>query len=323
MSSFVRPLPREQRYVLLERLGRGGAAETWRAQRQGGLIDDEVCLKRPLFRLDEGQRRALIEEARLLARVRHANVVSLIDALEDECGGVFLVLELVRGSDLRFVNRSHALHDRRFPAGVVAHIGLALCRALGAAQRAVPGGIVHRDVTPHNVLVSYEGQIKLADFGIARASDRERWTCSGHVKGKSAYLSPEQIRDAKLDARSDLFSVGVVLYELIAGQRPFGDGSSIATLRAIENNERAPLVRAAPAVPEELAAVVEQLLEPERDRRPQSPDDAARLLSPLADEQLAIDELSRSVWALRGPGPTAVRPVQHGPFRAVDPHAIG
>jgi serine/threonine protein kinase len=211
---------RARRYVLIERLGRGGVAETWRARREGGLIEEEVCIKRPLRPLDEHERRQLLEEARLLARVRHANIVSLIDVIEED-ENPCLVLELVRGADLHALGSALASRGERLEPSVIASIGVALCRALGAAGRAIPGGLVHRDVTPHNVLVSSEGEVKLADFGVARAFDRERWTAPGLIKGKRAFVSPEQLRGEELDVRSDLFAVGVVLYELLAGRRPF------------------------------------------------------------------------------------------------------
>jgi len=312
MSLLLRALPRAERYVLLERLGRGGAAEAWRARREGGLLVEEVCVKRPLFSLSGEQRRALVEEARLLSRVRHANVVSLLDALEDDSGGIFLVLELVRGVDLRALSRALCARGERTSPALVAAIGVALCRALAAAQRSLPAGLVHRDVTPHNVLLSAEGEIKLADFGIARALDRERWTRAGVVKGKTAYVSPEQLRGEELDVRSDLFSVGVLLYELLTGQRPFGDGSQISTLHAIATGARLPLARAAPHAPARLTRVVEQFLAPECSRRPPSADLAGRLLAPCAGDQLAIDELRRLVRSARGPGLVSGRPARAG-----------
>jgi eukaryotic-like serine/threonine-protein kinase len=290
----------EHRYVLVERLGRGGVAETWRARRVGGLIEDEVCIKRPLRSLGPEQRRALLEEARLLARVRHSNVVSLIDVIfdrDDPC----LVLELVRGIDLHTLSAALSSRAQLLAASVVAAIGLALCRALGAAGRAVPGGVVHRDVTPHNVLVSIEGEIKLADFGIARAFDRERWTAPGMIKGKRAFVSPEQIHGRELDVRSDLFAVGVVLHELLVGRRPFGGLAGAGALRAIAQGERAPLV--APDAPQALVAVVERLLAHDRADRPSSADLAAQALARHADEQFALQTLRGLVRSIRSPAP--------------------
>jgi serine/threonine-protein kinase len=276
-------------------LGRGGNAETWLARREGGLFPDEVCIKRPLRHLNRVERRALLEEARLLARIRHVNVVQLLDALEDEAGEVFLALELVRGVDLRALTRALARRGRSLGPAVIATIGTCLCRALAAAQRAVPQGIVHRDVTPHNVLVSREGEVKLADFGIARAFDREQWTRAGLVKGKTGFLSPEQIRGEVLDVRSDLFAVGVILYELLAGQRPVFEGVSAPEARFAAHSTA--LARRRPAIPSGLRDVVASLLAVERDERPASADVAARQLSGFIDEQRAIDELRQTVTA--------------------------
>lgn len=233
----------------------------------------------------------MVEEARILARVRHVNVVSLLDAFEDEAGSVVLVLELVRGVDLSTLQDAIAQRGRRLSPAAVAAIGVALCRALAAAQRALASGVVHRDVSPHNVLLSVEGEVKLADFGIARARDRERWTATGRVLGKTAYLSPEQLRGEPLTARSDLFAVGVVLYELLVGSRPFD-----APWRCRFHDPARPrLVERAPQVPAALARAVERLLSPAAADRPANADHAVRLLAPWLRPDEGVPELARAV----------------------------
>ena len=292
MTDLV-PRNRSDHYLLVRPLGRGGAAETWLARRQGGLFPEEVCIKRSLRYLNQSERRALLEEARLLARIRHTNVVQLLDALESETGEVFLVLELVRGVDLRVLTRALAGRGRPLRPLVVACVGVYLCRALAAAQRAIPSGIVHRDVTPHNVLVSREGEIKLADFGVARAFDREQWTRSGLVKGKTGFFSPEQLRGDTLDVRSDLFAVGVILFELLLGYRPmFERGLDMGLCVA---QCRAALAQLGPDIPFGLSDAVASLLAAERSDRPANADAAARLLSGFTDEQRAIDELRQNL----------------------------
>jgi serine/threonine protein kinase len=287
------PRPRSDRFALVRPLGRGGTAETWLAQRVGGLFPEEVCIKRSHRYLDHDGRRSLLEEARLLSRIRHANVVQLLEGLEDQEGEVFLVLELVRGVDLRTLSRALARRGRVVRPAVVAAIAMYLCRALAAAQRAVPGGIVHRDVTPHNVLVSYEGEIKLADFGIARAFDREPWTRVGLVKGKTGFFSPEQLRGDVLDVRSDLFAVGIISFELLLGYRPVIEHGVELELRLAEC--RAALARLGPAIPVGLSDAIGGLLAAERSDRPATADSAARLLSAFTDEQRAIDELRQNL----------------------------
>jgi serine/threonine protein kinase len=290
------------RYVLVERLGRGGAAETWRARREGSLVVQEVCVKRPILPLEVEQRRAFVEEARLLARIRDRHVVSLIDAAEDESGMPLLILELVDGADLSRVIAAMAEASLRFTPCAVAAVGIAVCRALHAAARAMAHGFVHRDVTPHNILVSLAGELKLADFGIARAFDRERWTRAGLVKGKTSYVSPEQIRGEELDVRSDLFALGVVLYELMAGRRPFAGDGRLGTLRAIQLGERLPLARLAPRAPQALLAAIDGLLAPRREERPPSARVAEQALEAFVDERAAAAELAGIVRTLRGPG---------------------
>lgn len=285
--------PRSVRFSLLRPLGRGGTAETWVARRVGGLFPEEVCIKRPHHSLDSDGRRSILEEARLLARVRHVNVVQLLDGLEDEHGQVFLVLELVRGMDLRTLSRALARRGRAMRPVVVAAIAMYLCRALAAAQRAVPGGVVHRDVTPHNVLVSREGEIKLADFGIARAFDREPWTRVGLVKGKTGFFSPEQLRGDVLDVRSDLFAIGIISFELLLGYRPVIEQGVELQQRMAECH--AALARLGPAIPLGLSDAIASLLAAERSDRPATADCAARLLSSFTDEQRAIDELRQNV----------------------------
>ena len=292
MTEIV-PRPRRDRFALVRPLGRGGTAETWLAKREGGLFPEEVCIKRSLRSMNRDDRRALLEEARLLARVRHANVVQLLEGCEDQAGDVFLVLELVRGVDLRVLSRALASRGRVFRPAVVAAIAMYLCRALAAAQRAVPGGLVHRDVTPHNVLVSREGEIKLADFGIARAFDREPWTRAGLVKGKTGFFSPEQLRGDALDVRSDLFAVGIIAFELLVGHRPLIEHGTEIELRVAEC--QAALSRLGPAIPLGLSDAVASLLAAERSDRPATADAAARLLSGFTDEQRALDELRQYV----------------------------
>lgn len=298
---IVEPRPRTDRYVLLERIGRGGAAEVWRARHESAELDQEVCIKRTLRPLSPDDVRSLLEEARLLARVRHANVVSLLDVELDAKGTPFLVLELVRGLDVRALVAALRLRAAKLPPALAVEIGCAVARALAVAQRAVPGGLVHRDVSPSNVLVSSEGEIKLGDFGIARSREREAWTREGLVKGKIAYLSPEQLRGERLDVRSDLFSLGVVMFELLAGFKPFVGADTGAVMRAIAEGRRPSIADVCPWMTSSLAAAVEKLLARDPAERPPNADAALALLAPFARGADASMALRRLVAVARAP----------------------
>lgn len=162
-----------------------------------------------------------------------------------------------------------------------------------------PGGVVYRDVTPHHVLVSLEGEIKLADFGIARAFDREPWTQVGMVKGKTGCFSPEQSRGDVLDVRSDLFAVGIICSGLLLAYRPVVGHGVELELRLAEC--RAALARLGPAIPLGMSDAIACLLAAERSDRPSSADSAARLLSAFTDEQRAIDELRQNLADVANP----------------------
>ncbi len=308
MAMILEARGSSERFVLHCRLGRGGSGEVWRARRESLLLDDDVCVKRPMTSLSPSERRAFVEEARILGRVRHSNVVSLLAAHVDPADRPFLVLEWVRGVDLRHLMNAAAARGHRVEASIAASVGAAICRALGAAGRAISGGVVHRDVSPHNVLVSTEGDVKLADFGVARAFDRGAWTRRGTVKGKTAYLSPEQLAGGVLDARSDLFALGVVIYELLSGQRPFAGDDPATLMQRILAAEHRPLGPLAPAAPASLVDTVEQLLRRRRVERPENADEALRLFAPHCDGELGAVGLRRLVDGLHRPGLRRIRP---------------
>jgi serine/threonine protein kinase len=285
------------RYELLRRLGGGPFGDVHVARAVGAGFERDVCVKRLAGTVEPEQVGALREEARLLASVRHANVVSLLAFGEDAAGGPFLVLELVDGMDLRGL--SAALGARLAP-GVSVHVACALLRALGAVQRSLPG-LVHRDVTPHNVLVSTHGEVKLGDFGIALARGRTRWTRPLLVKGKLAYVSPEQILGEDLDVRSDLFAVGILLYELLAGRRPWDPIRSVRDLPKVLEQPPAPLRAHCPNIDPRLAAGVERFLERAPARRYQDADEALRALAPFGAGELGSLRLGGLVTLARAP----------------------
>jgi eukaryotic-like serine/threonine-protein kinase len=286
-------------WQLLERLGRGGEAETWRARRSG-LLEDEVCVRIPFAALQREEQKSIIEEATLLSRVRHAHVVTLLDLLEDDDGRLVMVLELVRGMDLKELGRRLAAAKTLPNEAVVAAVGRSVCLALGAMQRAIPGGAVHRDVSPHNVLCSKDGDVKLADFGIAKRIARERRTRTGEWKGKAAYVAPEVILGRASDVKSDLFSLGVVLYELSSGTRPFLARGCVDMLDAIAKDDRVPLGSRTTRLSSGLVDIVERLLSRTPDGRP-TPEEAARAFADTSDDESGRRELSDLVRLVSGP----------------------
>ncbi len=277
-------------YRFVRRLGVGGMAETYEVIRRGPRgFTQRVCLKLvlPFFAEDEGFIELFHREARLAATLRHSNIVGVIDFGEVD-GRSYMALELVDGPDLRSLLDHQQL--KRLAPDYVALLGLELARALEHAHQPRPAssvddpqgstrGIVHRDLSPSNVLISRQGEILLTDFGVAKAMSGASRQQSA-VKGKVPYMSPEQLRAERLDGRADLFALGVVLFEALAGERPYEGAHDPATIMLILEGDRPRLASLAPDAPPGLCEVIDSLLEPDREKRP---DNAAALIE-LLDE---------------------------------------
>ncbi len=235
------------RYELVERIGMGGMAEIYRGKAiAGGGFEKPVAIKKILPHLSQDTRfvELLITEAKTLSSLRHRNIVQIYDVGLGDDAQYFLVMEYVDGTDLGALHEYCEKRKRRLPVGVVLHICGEVCEALDHAHRArgptgEPLGLVHRDVSPSNVLLSRSGEVKLTDFGIAKRT--EEVTGHGGVRGKFAYISPEQAHNTHVDGRSDVYSVGIMLYELITGTRLFSDLPDFDALRAVrEGRTRRP-----------------------------------------------------------------------------------
>jgi serine/threonine protein kinase len=286
-------------YTRIRRLGAGGMAETFLAVQRGtGGFEQRVCMKfiLPAYRQDEDFRRLFLREASIAASLRHSNIVGVIDV--DAAAG-YLVLELVDGLDLRAL--LNAAPGHRLAPDLATFITLELCKALsyahGRKRKGMPDGVVHRDLSASNVLISYAGEVKLTDFGVARAMRADIEPLSGTIKGKLCYMSPEQARGMVVDGRSDLFSLGVLCYELLAGKRPFDGPTDAETLLRITAGQYRPLTELAPEVPLGLSAVVERLLARDRDQRFLSADaciDALARFAPKATTFRELGDLSRA-----------------------------
>ena len=218
-------------YHVIDKIAHGGMAEIFLAWQIGAEgFRKQVVLKRilPALATDPSFVRMLVDEAHIASTLNHSNLVQVLDLgkVGDE---FFLVLEFVDGWSLEQVRRRAKKARLKLPLPLALHVVGALCRALAyvhTRKRNGRGlGIIHRDVTPQNVLLSREGEVKLADFGIAKAVGKREKSATGVIKGKFAYMSPEQSIGAELDARSDLFSVGTLLYVLVTGRKPF-DGTT-------------------------------------------------------------------------------------------------
>jgi serine/threonine protein kinase len=286
-------------YKLIRRLGVGGMAETFEAARVGeGGFEQRVCLKRvlPAFGDDPEFVARFRREATLAAKLRHSNIVGVIDAGEID-GAHYMALELVDGVDLRSYLRS--LPDERLDPDTVVCIATDLAYALEHAHTT----LVHRDISPSNILLGRSGDAKLADFGIAKAIEGADVTASRSANGKVPYMAPERMRGESVDARADLFSLGVVMFEALAGQRPFDGAHDVETMRRILANERLRLEDVAPHVTPRLMGIIDRLLEADRDRRTPSATALLEQLAELAPPPSIKRALAAHVEAQRG-GPS-------------------
>ncbi|HEX6835558.1 MAG TPA: serine/threonine-protein kinase, partial [Polyangia bacterium] len=212
-------------YQLLSQLAVGGMAEIYIARTHGvGGFEKLVALKviHPNFSADPDFVQMLVDEAKLSVQLTHANIVQTFDlGRVDE--QYYIAMELIDGIDLYKLLRRASEHEIDFPFEVAAFIAAEVAQGLDYAHRkrdarGRPLKIVHRDVSPQNVLVSFDGEVKIVDFGIAKAALRGQQTAAGVIKGKYYYMSPEQAWGDPIDARTDIFSAGILLYEMIVGQ---------------------------------------------------------------------------------------------------------
>ncbi len=264
------------RYVVKRKLAEGGMAEIYLCAAVGPEgFEKEVVIKvvRSFLARDEAFMKMFVDEARLASRLNHANIVQIFDFAKHD-DSHFIAMEYVRGVSLWDLRRRCRELGVSMPPSIVAEIGVHVARGLQYAHsltdRGKPLGLVHRDVTPHNVLISFDGAIKLTDFGIAKASGNQTSTAAGMLKGKFAYMSPEQARGEKIDARTDVFALGIVLWEMLTGGRLFEGESDVQVLRAVQQSYISPPARLNPDVPAVLDWAVMKALERDESKRFQS-----------------------------------------------------
>ncbi len=284
------------RYQLVKKIATGGMAQIYLA-RQLGLEGFEKLLvvKRILPHLAENEDfiTMFLDEARIAARLNHPNIVQIFDlgSIDDT---FFIAMEYIHGEDVRRVQKKADAAARPIPVPLICRIIIEACAGLDYAHRKGDGGrplnIVHRDISPQNILVSFEGGVKVVDFGIAKAADQATVTKSGVLKGKYSYMSPEQAAGKPIDARTDIFALGVVLYELLTGTRLFKRSNDIATLQAVGDCQVTPPSQVNPALPQGLDAIVMRALEREREQR--FPD--ARTMQQALEDWLLANKLPSS-----------------------------
>ncbi|MBK6916545.1 MAG: protein kinase [Deltaproteobacteria bacterium] len=332
------------RYVLTELLGEGGMAEVYLATvRVAEGLTKRVVIKkiRRDFATQREFMRMFVDEAKIALSLNHANIVQVFDFGQVH-GTFYLAMELVEGVDL--MRLFHAVRNagEAFPPVIAAYLAHQVAAGLAYAHRkhddyGQPLGIVHRDVSPHNIMVSYAGQVKILDFGIARTREHALGRIDGErgeagpnasggeetIKGKVAYMSPEQALGRAVDLRSDVYSLGIVLYELLGGKLLFRDKDRMAALDRVRTEVLPPLHEVAPHVPPELAAIVDHALARDLSLRFESAralqSDLAAFLhraDPVVDDEVLTNFVARfarhAALDAGGPGDAPSRDVDPG-----------
>jgi serine/threonine protein kinase len=280
------------KYTLFERIGRGGMAEVYKGRVSGPQGFERIfVVKRILPHLSDDATfiKMFVEEAKLSARLAHPNIVQIFE-LGAVDGEYFISMEYIRGRDLSETMR--AIWKTMGPPRpeLVGYIGREACRALSYAhsltdERGRPLGMIHRDVSPSNIMMSYEGAVKLLDFGIAKAlGEAPETTKSGTMKGKYAYMAPEQTDGEDVDHRIDIFSCGIVLHEVLTGRRLFKGANDILTIERVRRCDIPPPSLQNPMVTPELDAIILKALSKDRDKRWATAADMADALDDVVHE---------------------------------------
>ncbi len=256
-----------QRYRVLQKIDAGGMAEVYLAEREGleGFAK-QVAIKRVLAHLSEKERfiRMFLDEARLSARLNHSNCVQVFDIGYGE-NSYFIVMEWVDGTSLKALVDHYRRLGQSIPAPIAVHIVLEVAKGLAYAHelRDSEGRelhIIHRDISPPNVLLSRYGEVKIVDFGLAKANSQLEKSEPGIIKGKFGYLSPEAALGQEIDARTDVFALGIMLWELLAGRRLFLGETDFQTVRLVQQAVVPDISAINSSVPQELARIIEKSL---------------------------------------------------------------
>jgi serine/threonine-protein kinase len=257
----------QQRYRVVEKLESGGMAEVFRAESEGLQgFKKQVAIKRVLPHLSEKKKfiSMFLDEARLSAQLSHSNCVQVFDIGVGD-NAYFIVMEFVDGANLKAIAESLKKQGRDFPVPAAAYIAHEICKGLAYAHEmtdgtGVPLRIVHRDMSPPNVLLTKFGEVKIVDFGLAKANSQLEKSEPGIIKGKFSYLSPEAAMGQEVDSRTDIFAVGIILWELLAGQRLFLGETDFQTVKKVQQAVVPPIGQINKKVPPELERIVNKSL---------------------------------------------------------------
>jgi len=275
----------DDRYGIVRTLGSGGVADVFLAH--DGVLDRDVALKmlnRERSRDDEFMER-FRREAQSAAALSHPNIVSIYDRGEDESGSCYISMEYLPGGTLK----DRISRDGRLSPSIAAEVAIQISGALGAAHER---GVIHRDIKPQNVLITRSGDVKVGDFGIARAESESSMTRTNLVLGTAAYMSPEQATGGRVEPRSDLYSLGVVMYEMLTGELPFEGHDPVAVAMKHVNVPPRPPREIVRDIPKGLNDLVLRLLAKDQGNRPASAD-------------ALVDEIRRSTREESRPEPEA------------------
>src|SRR6476469_110246 len=256
-----------QRYRVIEKLESGGMAEVFRAESEGLQgFRKQVAIKRVLPHLSEKKKfiAMFLDEARLSAQLSHSNCVHVFDIGVGD-NAFFIVMEYVDGANLKGIAESVKKQGKDFPVQAAAWVAHEICKGLSYAHELtdVNGAalcVVHRDMSPPNVLVTKYGEVKIVDFGLAKASSQLEKSEPGIIKGKFSYLSPEAAMGQDVDARTDIFAVGIILWELLAGQRLFLGETDFQTGKKVQQSNVPAISQINRKVPPELERIVNKAL---------------------------------------------------------------
>jgi serine/threonine-protein kinase len=278
------------KYEILQKIGEGGMATVYRGRHLALGRDVAIKVLHPHLSASVRNRNRFAREARAIEHLDHDNILKIFDYSGSENDDCYIVTEFVDGVTLQDVIAEHG----RVPSEIVAILGIHVAQALSYAHR---HDIIHRDLKPENVMLRRDGTVKLMDFGIARFLDESNLTMTGALVGSPAYMSPEQAMEKVLDSRSDLFSLGTLLYHLVTGQLPFSGNNASIVLRNIIEGNRPDVIELRPDASGRLADLIERLLETDPNDRPNTAEDVvAELERALAEVKIDRDD---EKWSLR------------------------